>query len=31
MYGVGNSGLERGGDVHYWGVWAVGANFESYI
>ena len=28
--GVGNGGFERGGDVHYWGVWAGGAAFENY-
>jgi len=28
--GIGNSGFERGGDIHYWGVWAGGANFEAY-
>jgi beta-mannosidase len=31
VYGVGNYGLDRGGDAHYWGVWAGGAEFESYI
>jgi beta-mannosidase len=30
IYGVGNYGLERGGDVHFWGVWAGGAGFETY-
>lgn len=28
--GVGNGGFDRGGDVHYWGVWAGGAPFEDY-
>jgi beta-mannosidase len=28
--GVGNYGFERGGDVHYWGVWAGGSEFEAY-
>jgi hypothetical protein len=28
---VGNYGLERGGDSHFWSVWAGGAEFESYI
>lgn len=30
IYGVGNYGLERGGDIHFWSVWAGGAGFESY-
>lgn len=30
IYGIGNGGFERGGDIHYWGVWAAGAMFESY-
>lgn len=30
VYGVGNHGFELGGDVHYWGVWAGGAPFESF-
>ena len=28
--GVGNYNFDRGGDVHYWGVWAGGSPFESY-
>lgn len=28
--GVGNYNFERGGDFHYWGVWAAGSPFESY-
>jgi beta-mannosidase len=31
IYGVGNYGLDRGGDAHFWSVWAGGAEFESYI
>ena len=27
IYGVGNTGFSRGGDIHYWGVWAGGADF----
>lgn len=27
VYGVGNYGLERGGDSHFWSVWAGGADF----
>ena len=30
LYGVGNGGFDRGGDVHYWGVWAGGSDFENY-
>ena len=28
--GVGNSGFNKGGDIHFWGVWAGGSNFEAY-
>ena len=28
--GVGNFGFDRGGDIHFWGVWAGGSNFEAY-
>ncbi len=28
--GVGNGGFERGGDIHYWGVWAAGSLFDAY-
>jgi beta-mannosidase len=27
IYGVGNANFARGGDFHYWGVWAGGAEF----
>lgn len=30
VYGVGNYGFDRGGDFHFWGVWAGGSPFESY-
>ena len=30
VFGVGNYGIERGGDAHFWSVWAGGADFESY-
>ena len=28
--GVGNGGFEKGGDIHYWGVWAAGSLFDAY-
>jgi beta-mannosidase len=28
--GVGNTGFGKGGDIHYWGVWAANAPFEAY-
>lgn len=27
LYGIGNSGFQKGGDVHYWGVWAAQSRF----
>ena len=28
--GVGNYGFNRGGDAHFWGVWAGGQDFSAY-
>ena len=28
--GVGNGGFSKGGDIHYWGVWAAGSPFQAY-